>query len=176
MGHLFYSRHFLLLGCFAGLLAAGDWLLPLNRLFVSFALYGALHACSLVFALRAAHSFRRRALFIGIAALLSALTLGIGLTVRRMIGNLPDGWGLYVPLGLSSAAGALMYGVLIRTFWIPRLVPAQLAAISLGCLLATLAAYFMLGHSPLPGRLWLATWWWCALSAGLWCCDRRSPA
>ncbi len=172
MSRLLYARHFLLLSCFAGVLAALNRP-PFNRLFVSFAMYGALHACALVFALRSAPSARRRILFIGIGALLSALTLGVGLTARRLIGDLPDGWGLYVPLALSSAIGTLTYGVLIRAFWIPLLTLTQLAAIALGCLAATFLAYFTLGHSVLSGPSWLAVWWWYALSAGLWCCDGR---
>jgi len=167
-----YSRHFLWLACFSVALAASSgWhliVLPLP----SFLSYGALHAAALVLALRMPRSIGRQCLFIAGSAALSAGTLGVIMLGRHFVGGLPGNGGILALLGLSSVTGALSYGVLIRICWMPRLRAVALTAISLGCMLATLLAFFTLNHVALFGRWWLAVAWWFAFSGGLWSCER----
>jgi len=167
-----YRRHFLLLAAFSVALAATNrqhWVvLP----FPSFLLYGALHASAFGLALRVPRSAGRQSLFIALAATLSVITLGVIMLGRHLVGSLPGTFGLFVLLGLSAVTGALSYGLLIRLFWIPELRLGSLAAIALGCVLATYLAFFTLSHSVLLGRWWLAVLWWYAFSGGLWGCTR----
>jgi hypothetical protein len=180
MRQLAYARHFLLLGCFSALLIVLNRRQMLYQLVPSFALYGALHATALVLSLRPqsqSRSLPRKFAFILMSAFLSVLTLGVGMAGRQIIGMLPGSWGLYVLLGLSSFSGALAYGVLIRLFWIGALTTARLLMISVGCVLATLLAFYMLSRFTLLGRWWLPVLWWYALSTGLWCSGRaKLPA
>ncbi len=168
-----YPRHFLWLAGFSALLVV----MTRRRMIVlplpSFLSYGALHASALVLALRVPRSLGQQCLFIALAATLSAITLGIIMLGRNLVGSLPGNGGLFALLGLSSVTGALTYGMLIRMFWMPELRTASLAAISLGCMLATFLAFFMLSHFALLGRWWLAVGWWFAFSGGLWGCGRR---
>jgi hypothetical protein len=171
-----YPRHFLWLACFSALLAAATRrhmiVLPLP----SFLSYGALHASALVLALRVRRSIGRKCLFVALAATLSAVTLGVIMLCRHLVASLPGNGGLFALLGLSSVTGALTYGVLIRTFWIPELRAASLIAMSLGCMLATFLAFLTLSHFAQLGRWWLAVLWWFAFSGGLWGCERwQSP-
>jgi hypothetical protein len=172
MRRLNYPRHFLwLAGCSAMLVVTSRGHLVILP-FPSFLLYGALHASALVLALRVPRSIGRKCLFVALAATLSAITLGVIMLARPLVGSLPGNGGLFALLGLSSVTGALTYGSLVRTFWIPELRAASLAAISLGCMLATFLAFFSLSHFALLGRWWLAVLWWFAFSGGLWGCER----
>ncbi len=167
-----YPRHFLMLTVFSVVLGVTNRRHLVVLPFPSFLLYGALHASALVFALRVPRSIGRQSLFIALAATLSVVTLGVIMLGRPLVGSLPGNGGLFVLLGLAAVTGAVTYGVLIRLFWIPDLRSGSLAAISLGCLLATYLAFFTLSHSALLGRWWLAVLWWYAFSAGLWACTR----
>jgi hypothetical protein len=141
----------------------------------SFALFGALHASVLVFTLRARPSIRPSCLFVAIAAGLSVMTLRIGMLATHLLGALPGHTGLYAVLGFSAAAGALVYGILIRRLPGLSAIPlSSLAAISLGCMLAACVALFTGSHFHLPGPSWLAILWWHAFSGGLWLFDRPS--
>jgi hypothetical protein len=163
-----YPRHFLILAVISVALAVTNRQHLVVLPFASFLLYGALHASAFVLALRVPRSIGRRSLFIVLAAVLSTLTLGVITLGRHLVGSLPGNAGLFVLLGLAAVTGALTYGVLIRLFWIPELRLGSLAAISLGCMLATYLAFFSLSHWALLGRWWLAVCWWYAFSAGLW--------
>ncbi len=167
-----YSRHFLWLACFSVVLAVTSRRHMIVLPLASFLSYGALHAAALVLALRVPRSIERQCLFVVFSAILSAGTLGIIMLGRHIVGSLPGNGGIFALLGLSSVTGALTYGVLIRVFWIPELRAGSLAAISLGCMLATLLAFFTLSHFALLGRWWLAVLWWFAFSGGLWWCER----
>ena len=170
---LHYARHWLLLGCFTVVLAVLNRLHLFDRPFASFAMYGALHALALVLALRSPKPLCRKCLFVAIAAFLSMVTLCVGIAGRPLIGSHPGSWGLYALLGLSSATGALTYGILIRLCWVRTLTWGWLATISSSCMLATFLAFFTLNQFPLLGRWWLAALWWYTLSGGLWLCEKR---
>jgi hypothetical protein len=173
LNHFLYLRHFLLLTGSSILLGILSRLHFLSDLSVSFALYGALHACALVFALRARHPIGQKYLFIAIAAGLSVLTLRAGVIGIHLTGTLPGNVGLYTVMGFSALMGAVTYGVSIRIFRLYELSPASIAVIAVGCTLATYIAAYTLAHSQFLGRWWLAVLWWYAFSGGLWYCDRR---
>jgi hypothetical protein len=173
MDHFLYPRHFLLLTCFSVLLVVLSRLHFLTDLSVSFALYGALHASALVLALRARHPMGQRCLFIAIAAGLSVLTLNVGVFGMHLTGTLPGNVGLYTVIGFTALMGAVSYGVLIRIFRMYGLNSGSIGVIAVGCALATYVAAYMLAHSHLLGRWWLAVLWWYAFSGGLWYRDRR---
>jgi hypothetical protein len=137
----------------------------------SFALYGALHASVLVLTLRARPPIWRKSLFVVIAAGLCLITFRMGLFARHLSATLPGNLGLYTPLGFAAATGALIYGISIRLLGIPALTLGSLAAISLGCMLATFVALFTGSHFHFLAPWWLAVLWWHAFSGGLWYVD-----
>ena len=157
-----------MLACFGVLLIAMTRLHFATNLLVSFALYGALHASSLVIARRERHPIWRNCLFIAAAAGLSALTLHAGIAAAHWL--VPSGvkGALYAVLGFSAATGAATYGVLIRLCGLYQLTAGALAVICLNCLLAAYVAIFTLTHLPFLGQWWLVVLWWYAFSGGLW--------
>lgn len=112
------------------------------------------------------------ALFVGIAAALSVVSLQVGLIALRFAGRHGSA-GLYAALGLAALIGALAYGLSLRLLQMSELSVSALAIISGGCVVAVYVAFFMLAHLPGLGRWWLAVFWWYAFSAGLWYCERR---
>jgi hypothetical protein len=173
MGHFLYARQFLILAGFGVLLAVTARLHLLTDLNACFAVYGALHAASLVLTLRARQPAWRSCLFILSAAALSVMTLRIGMFAGRLSGALSANVAIYAVLGFSAVTGVVAYGTLIRLFGIYEWTLRLLAVSAAGCLLATYVAFFTLTHSHSLGRWWLAVWWWYAFSGGLWYCDRR---
>lgn len=171
--HINYPRHFLVLAGFGALVAAISGLHLSTDLFASFALYGALHSTALVVALRARRSIWKMCLFIALAAALSAITLRAGIFAGQLSAALARNIAPYAVLGLSAAAGAAAYGILIRLFGIYELSPSSLTVVAFGCMLATWAALFALAHIHALGPWWLAVLWWHAFSGGLWYFDRR---
>ncbi len=171
--HLLYGRHFALLICGAVCVLVLGLLHLTGGLFSSFALYGALHATAFVAALRPSQSIRRRCLFIAMAAIFSAATLCLGIYSRPLFAAFPGNFGLYAALGFSSLTGAAIYAILIRLFWMPKLPPVSIAAISLGCMLISLAALFAVSRIQTLAGWWLALPWWFAFSSGLWYFDGR---
>ena len=174
MVHLDYPRHFLLL---TGL---GAWLAVITRLpafthpDASFALYGALHASALILSLPVPGLTWRRCLFIAVGTGLCVMTLHVGMLIMHGVGALFGTAAFGATLGLSALIGAWTYGMAIRLFGFYKPTAAMLAVISIGCALATCAAYFVLARFPSLGRWWLPIPWWYALSGGLWLCDRPS--
>ncbi|MGB6310056.1 MAG: hypothetical protein WBF89_19895 [Steroidobacteraceae bacterium] len=163
-----------MLACFGLSLIALARLHPADDLTMDFALYGALHASALIFALRARLPMGRACAFILMAAALSAMTLRVGLFVAQSLGTTRLDAVLYTVLGFSAAAGAAAYGILIRVSGIYTLLSARaLAMASIGCLLAAPAALFSMTHLPVLGRWWLAMLWWYAFSGSLWYADDR---
>jgi hypothetical protein len=132
----------------------------------TFALSGALHAASLSVALRAPESALRKGSFIAITALLSILTLYIGIVSLQLFGALPAAERLYLVLGLCSVAGAITYGSLIRLFWMRALSSRSILGIAIGCVPATCLAFLIKTRLDLDSWV-LAAAWWCAFSAGL---------
>ena len=171
--HILYPRHFLVLAGFSALVAAITLLHLSTDLSASFALYGALHATALVVALRAVRSVWRMCLFIAMAAALTAITLRAGIFAGQLSGALARTIAPYAVLGLSAAAGAVAYGILIRLFGIYELSANSLTVVAIGCMVATWAALFTLAHIHSLGPWWLALLWWHAFSGGLWYFDRR---
>jgi hypothetical protein len=145
----------------------------------SFALYGALHASALVLTLRARQPIWRRCLFVAIASGLCLITLlaGVGIFIfgRHLFGALSGHVGIYTALGCSAVTGALIYGISIRLLGISAMPLGSLAAISLGCMLATFVALFTGSYFHFLGPWWLAALWWHAFSGGLWYFDAFHP-
>ena len=168
MGHFLYPRHFLLLICLSVLLAVIPRPHAPSDLNASFALYGALHASALALTLRARQPIWQKCLFVAIAAGLSVMTLRIGMVGSHLSETFPGNVGLYAALGFSAATGALIYGMLVRLFWISAMTSRSLAIISLSCLLASFIALFTGSHFHVLGPWWLAVLWWHAFSGALW--------
>jgi hypothetical protein len=166
--HFLYPRHFLLLICLSVLVAAMPRPHASSDLNASFALYGALHASALALTLRARHPIWQKCLFVAIAAGLSVMTLRIGMIGSHLSETLLRNVGLYAALGFSAVTGALIYGILIRLFWISAMTLRSLAIISLSCLLASFVALFTGSHFHILGPWWLAVLWWHAFSGALW--------
>lgn len=174
MSHFLYLRHFVCLTCFSALAGLAAPLPVAANVSLSFALYGGLHALALVIALRARQPPWRMALFVGVAAVISVLTLQAGLLALQLLGSLSGNFRLYAALGFAAMLGALAYGILIRQLKMYPLPASALALISLGCVAAAYVGFFTLAHGHALGRWWLAVLWWYAFSAGLWYFDRRA--
>jgi len=171
--YLSYTRHFILLTCFSVLLAVTTGLQASSGPAVSFAAYGALHASALLLALRARRAPWRLALFIAVAAVLSAMTVCLGITGMHVFGGAAR---FYVVLGSCAITGAAAYGCLIRLMGLYELSAWQIVVISIGCMLAAFVGMVTIMHSRYLGRWWLAVLWWYAFSGGLWYFDRRRIA
>jgi len=175
MGHFNYSRHFSVLAAAAVILfLLGHWSLLNDSLVVTFALNGALHAAALVLALRAPQSLARKSTFVAIAAVLSVLTLYVGIIGLVLFAVLPGNERLYVVLGVCSLSGGTTYGSLIRLFWMRNISTRLILAIAIVCMLATSLAFFARSYVDFLGGWWLAAVWWFAFSAGLWYFDAHA--
>ena len=168
MTHFLYLRHFVCLTCFSALVGLTAHLPLADDAPLSFALYGGLHAAALAMAVRAPQPLWRMAIFVGVAAALSVVTLKAGLIALQLLGNHLGNFRLYVALGFAAMIGALAYGISIRQFKMQPLPPNALVLISLGCTAAVYLGFFTLAHCHALGRWWLAILWWFAFSAGLW--------
>jgi hypothetical protein len=172
VGHFQYRRH-------AGALAVAVLVLFLFRrwdlldepFLPTFALAGALHAGALCVALRTPESMTRKVLFIAITALLSVLTLYIGIVSLQLFAVLPAAERLYLVLGVCSAAGAITYGSLIRFFWMKTLSSRSILAIAIACVPATCLAFLLRTQFELDSWV-LAAAWWCAFSGALALADK----
>ena len=173
MNLFFYRRHFALLACFSVLIGVAGGLHIAPNISASFAIYGALHAAALVFAVRLRHSLWRRCWFVALGAALSVLALRVGILAGQLTGIGLGNINFYWLLGLSAATGAVAYGMSIRLFGILALTSPAIAAIAAACLLSTCFGAFTAKHIHFLGPWWLAVVWWHAFSAGLWYFDRR---
>lgn len=174
MGHFYYPRHFgVLAAATVVLFLLGHWSLLSDSLLVTFALNGALHAAALALALRAPQNLPRKFTFVAIAAVLSVLTLYVGIIGLVLFAVLPGNERLYVVLGVCSLSGAITYGSLIRLFWMRNFSPRLILAGSITCVLATSLAFFARTYSDFLGGWWLTAAWWFAFSGGLWYFDTR---
>ena len=173
MEHFAYGRHFVLLAAAAVvLLLFNHWDLFGEPFLPTFALSGALHAAALSMALRTADTLVRKCLFIAIAALLSILTLYIGILSLQLFAILPATERLYLVLGICSVAGAITYGALIRLFWVKKLTSRSILAIAVFCVPATYLAFLARSHFEFLNAWVLAAAWWFAFSGGLRYADR----
>ena len=169
MGHFHYARHFSVLAAATVILfLLGHWSLLNDSLIATFVINGTLHAYALVLTLRSPESLARKSAFIAIAAVLSVLTLYVGIIGLVLFAVLPGNERLYVVLGVCSLSGAITYGSLIRLFWMRNLSPRLILAMSALCVLTTSLAFFARTYSEFLGSWWLAAAWWFALSGGLW--------
>jgi len=167
-GAFYYPRHFMLLAAASALiLSAHEWRVLLD-LRESFGVYGALHAATLVLALRHTSTWQRRVSFIAIGAGLSMLSvLWVSSAGRHAAIRFGDAWPLAL-LTLASAAGAASYGAVIRAFWVSHLARSSMVFLAINCAVTTLAVAS--GRSVLPpmSASTLAVVWWCAFSVTLW--------
>ena len=174
MPHFEYRRHFAALA--AGvliLLPLSHWDLLKDALLPEFALNGAIHAVTLVLALRAPQPLVRKCLFIALAAALSMGTLYVGILALQLMAPLPAGQRLYTVLGICAIAGAITYGALVRLYWIKDLSSRSILAIATVCAAATLLAFSVRSLLPFFGAFWLTAAWWFAFSTALWRLDTR---
>lgn len=173
-----FKRHFLLLAAAALLIAVVN----VSNLFhepllPSFALYGALHALTLVLAIPAPRLVAwRKVLFVGCAAALNVAVLYAGIISLEALGNIMAALRLYLALSICALFGAMAYGFLIRFFWFPALRPRAIAQIALGCMAAAVVGMGIQNLTLPFGNWWLVAVWWLAFSGGLWGADRRAHA
>lgn len=177
MNHFDYPRHFsALAAAVAAALLFKRWDLFSEPFLPTFAMNGALHAAALVLALRTPQTLVRKLLFISIAAILSSLTLYIGILGLQLFAALPANERLYTVLGICSASGAITYGSLTRLFWMKTFSSRSILAIAFGCVLATSLVFFARTYFEWIGSSSLAAAWWLAFSAGLWYFDTHRNA
>jgi hypothetical protein len=139
----------------------------------TFAINGALHATCLAATARTPSTLLHKLLFIGIATVLSVAALYVGLAGMQLFAALPEGLRSYEILSLCSIFGALAYGMLVRTFWLPRVVPRTIIGIAVACAAATTLALFLRSFFYGLDAWWLTAAWWFAMSGGLWFVDTR---
>ncbi len=133
----------------------------------TFAMNGVLHAGALCVAARTPISGPRTAGFILSAALLSVITLYVGILALPLFALLPSTERLYLVLGLCAALGAITYAALVRKFWIRSIAPRTILAIAAGCAVATLLAFSTKNLAHGHVGWWLTVCWWTAFSLGL---------
>ena len=172
--NFYYARHFLWLGVAVLLLIATGRLNLFGEPFLpTFAINGALHATCLACNARSASTLLHKLLFIGIATVLSVAALYVGLAGMQLFAALPEGLRSYEILSLCAIFGALAYGMLVRTFWLPRVAPRAIIGIAVACAAATTLALFLRGFFYGLDAWWLTAAWWFAMSGGLWFVDTR---
>ncbi len=171
-GILEYARHFLLLAGMATALVATSRWNPVQGAVASFGLYGALHSFAVAMTLRDLLPPWRKPLFVAMSASLSMVSVVLGLYASHRLAGRMGMVGAAAVLALSSGFGATSYAILIRQYLGADLSLRGLAAITAGCVLATLVVFWTGGYSQ-PSGVWFAAYWWFAFSMGLWHCDRR---
>ena len=161
-----YPRHFMLLTAVAALLFLSDRWHPLQAAIPACGLYGALHACMLVAALRIPRLAWKKTVFVGIASCLAMLSV----VAARLVTDRLATSGLGSPrvlLTLASGLGAASYGLLIRHFWSRDLQIGALAWVTLCCMMSTLLALPSGAYLHTVGGSWFAVIWWWAFSLAL---------
>jgi hypothetical protein len=161
-GLLHYVRHFGLL-VFAVALLASTGPIPGQGPVLTFGVYGAVHASTVVFSLRAKQSHGRKLCFVMLAACLSMMCVRVALQSHSFF----VAGGPQLSLALGSGLGAITYGLLVRWFWIDNLQGVATALIGLGCVGATYAVSTGLPTPQAAAGVWLAAVWWLAFSTGL---------
>ncbi len=173
-----FKRHFLLLAAAVMLIAVLNIANLFHEPFLpSFAIYGALHAITLVLAMPAPRSGGwNKILFIACAAACNVAVLYAGIISLEALGNLLATLRLYLALSVCALFGAMAYGFLIRFFWFPALRPRAIAQIAMGCMAAADIGMALQNFTLPFGNWWLVAVWWWAFSGGLWGADRRLHA
>ncbi len=169
-----YRRHLRLLAGAVAVIAVLGYANPFTEPYLpTFVLCGALHGLALVLSAVSPISMARRCAFVALAASFNAAVLYVGIFLLQFLAPLPAGARLYVDLSVCSGLGALIYGLLIRRFWIRDLAPRAIALSLLGCVVATALALAARSIMPILGIRWFAAAWWFAFSAGLWAFEAR---
>lgn len=167
---LHYARHFAGLSSAAVCLAiTSSWRAPAGAN-LALASYGALHAACVAGSLRTGCPAWRRLAFIAAAAIACVLAARAGVGAAGLAGRF---YSLAPQMALASTsfAGAMAYGLLLRSLLEFRLPMAMVVTASIACVPATLAALAAAG--PALGGVWVAAAWWFAFSGCLWCADRH---
>jgi hypothetical protein len=133
----------------------------------AFALYGALHAASLVTSLRKPVVWWKRLSLVALAAALSMMSFGAGLLVKSAASLVPGRGATYLALGCAAALGAASYALALCRVLDLRLRGGAVAWIAAGCVLATYLAVFTSPSVGL-GLWWPVVLWWFAFSGALW--------
>ena len=175
LGRVHYPRHFSMLGGIVALLAATEGLHPAIGIPASFGLYGALYCSVTALSMPASDGRWRKPCFVALGASLCALNAALGVYAGRFIGGLPAMVGPALLLALASGFGAAGTGMLIRRLLEADLPLRALLAITLGCIVATLAVLASGIYRHAPGFTFAASWW-LAFSMGLWLHDGRRAA
>jgi hypothetical protein len=172
-GRFNYRRHFALLSSVAVLLAvAHRWQAPPSAA-SEFALYGALHAATLVLCLRSSPSIARQILFVAAAAVLALAVVRCAFFGMRFVAGLPGATGPLALLMAVSGAGALAYFWTVRIWWGFRAARGASWRLPLMCAFAAAAAFIVANRFHALSGLWLAIPWWVAFSAALCHYDER---
>jgi hypothetical protein len=172
VGHFFYRWHFVALVVGAGVLWGVTQLDLFREPFVpTFALNGVLYGAALALTARGKHTLLHRLLFVGIGTVLSVATLYVGIAGMQLFAVLPAGIRLYEVLALCAAVGALAYGMLIRTFWIPGIAPRAILLIGVCCTASAVLALWVRGFVAGFDAWWLTATWWFTLSGALYYLD-----
>lgn len=176
MSHFFYRRHFGMLAVgLIGIFLLSHWDLLRDQILVTFAINGAVHASALVFNLRSPSTLIRKLLFIALAAVLSIITLYVGIIGLVLFAVLPATERLYFVLGLCAVSGAITYASLIRLFWLKKFSARSILAVAVGCMFAVFVVFFARTYFEALDGWALAGIWWFAFSGGLWYFDASRP-
>lgn len=174
-----YRRHFVLLACAIVVIAimAKLQIFGAASLLPNAVIYGSLHAAALTGALNSPAPLARKSLFLLAAGAVDVAALYAGMFGLALLSAepLPLRVRAFIALGVCSMVGAILYGLLIRFFWVPELSPRPIMQISIGCLLATMLTLLVENQTGLSSLWALAAVWWCAFSGGL-CLTARMQA
>jgi hypothetical protein len=158
MVRISFARHFTLLTIATAVLAEllhGPYRLPTNYEYIAF---GALHALTILGALRPPRNVFASVLLVGAGAVLSQAAFFVGLFI--------GGLGL-IAFAIASAFGAASYGTVLRLLWFPSLPGKTIGVLSAGCALATAAAVPLASKTEFFNLIITIAWWW-TFSGLLW--------
>jgi hypothetical protein len=142
-------------------------------LYFLFGLSGALHATTVVLALRSKSSRLYSLGFVFAAAALSIAAPFAAVELIDLLG-LHGIEVIFLALALTSAIGAASYWILVRAFWARFLSPFSLLVTVSSCLLVIVIGSFAISIMPYLRDVLLPTLWWFAFSASLLVADRHS--
>jgi len=183
MNGINYPRHFAILGCMAALWLLFTSFVEAERLrflgvgtgLYVFTLVGALHAISVVAALSGPVSLAKRAIFIAAAYVSCMAAILIAVVALEHLPLRALGVG-YPELALASAAGALMYGLLVKILLL-RGLPLRVLLLSVFlCPVATLVVTTGEHVPMLRYSDWISVAWWVAFSMSLFLAQRGGMA
>lgn len=164
MTRLSFHRHFVLLAIASVVLVVLK-LVPSQLLGENqFVLFGALHAMTVVGALRRPRPVLASGAFVIAGAILSVGAFYLGTFLGGLLGG---DLAFYAMLGFASAVGASTYALVVRLLFLPQLPVSSVAIIAVGCVAATLAAVAVATAAQFNDIVLTLAWWW-AFSGLLW--------